>query len=150
MAAVPLPRSSPAPRSCPGCGRRPGSVVERRVLADELVTTWLLVEGGPVGGTVVVRSFCRACVPGGPVAALQLPVGWCGAGGVGGGEGVEASGGVAARVPYGRVSHTSSDPHVANEPALRTASESDAIARSPRGTPRVGRAVVSRERPQVR
>lgn len=71
MAAVPLPRSSPVPRSCPGCGRRPGSVVERRVLADELATTWLLVEGGLAGGAmVVVRSFCRACVPAGPVAEV--------------------------------------------------------------------------------
>ena len=74
VAAVPLPRSSPAPRSCPGCGHRPGSVVERRVLAEELATTWLLFVGGRVGGTVVVRSFCRACVPGGPVAEVACAV----------------------------------------------------------------------------
>lgn len=74
MAPVPLPRSSPAPRSCPGCGHRPGSVVERWVLAEELATTWLLVDGGRVGGTVVVRRFCRACVPGGPVAEVACAV----------------------------------------------------------------------------
>jgi hypothetical protein len=74
VAAGPLPRSSPAPRSCPGCGRRPGSVVQRRVLAEELATTWLLVEGSPVGGTVVVRSFCRACVPAGPVTEVACEV----------------------------------------------------------------------------
>lgn len=74
MAAVAFHRSSPAPRSCPGCGRRPGSVVERWVLADELATTWLLVEGGRVGETVVARRFCRACVLGGPVAEVACAV----------------------------------------------------------------------------
>jgi len=67
MAAVPLPRSSPALRSCPGCGRQPSSVMERRVLAEELATPWLLVEGGPTGATVVVRWFC-----------LDVCAGWAG------------------------------------------------------------------------
>ena len=37
----------------------------RPVGGGRLATTWLLVEGGRVGGTVVARRFCRACVPAG-------------------------------------------------------------------------------------
>jgi hypothetical protein len=48
------------------------------VLAEELATRWLLVEGGPGGGEVVVRSFCRGCVPSGPVA--EVVCGYCGDG----------------------------------------------------------------------
>jgi hypothetical protein len=44
------------------------------VLAEELATTWLFVEGGRAGDTVVVRWFCRACVPAGPVAELACAV----------------------------------------------------------------------------
>ncbi len=44
------------------------------MLADELATTWLLVESGRAGETVVVRRFCRACVPAGPVAEVACAV----------------------------------------------------------------------------
>ncbi len=44
------------------------------MLAQELATTWLLVEGGPDGATVVVGWFCRACVPAGPVAEVACAV----------------------------------------------------------------------------
>lgn len=44
------------------------------MLADELATTWLLVEGGRVGETVVARRFCRACVSGGPVTEVACAV----------------------------------------------------------------------------
>ena len=44
------------------------------MLAEELATTWLLVEGGLAGGTVLARRFCRACAPAGPVAEVACAV----------------------------------------------------------------------------
>ena len=44
------------------------------MLSQDLATTWLLVEGGRAGGTVVTRRFCQACVPAGPVAEVACAV----------------------------------------------------------------------------
>lgn len=67
-------RGSPTGGGCPGCGARSSSVESAARLRAELAVRWLVREAGEL----VVRGFCRGCVPSGPVS--EVVCAYCGDG----------------------------------------------------------------------